>query len=577
MRVDVTAPNKIEENQRRIYSQMLPRPHFLSFRAKIFALLALCSLAINTVGQTAAGTAPSAFSVAETSIVNGITVESIKSATSALSAADMEGRGTMQPGGEKAANWIADRFKALGLKPLGDKGTFLQRVDFKEVIPADMTFDIGGQKLVHGTDFAFIPQNNGNKEVSGEMVFIAYGIQAKSINRDDLAGMDLQGKVVVMLEGPPASVPKDAWEKQKASQIFMQGVIMKGAAAIIFIGHGREEHSPDEGISYSSRRQILRPDEKGYPEFVPPFIYVGSKAADMLFAKSGTTLKDALASAEQSSFKPIKLNQKAKIAAKYKVTKGTSPNVVGYIEGSDPKLKEEAVLFSAHYDAYGVENGKVYNGAADNALGTAEMLAVAESYIKAGLKPKRSMIFLAVTAEEYGLFGSKYWSKHPTWDIKKVNANLNLDGIGSEVYGPVKTMVGYGAEHSTLGAMMDEVAHAMSIATIPDPFPEEKIFYRSDHYSFVERGVPSLMLMGAPAGAKEIWMKRIKDWEKGDYHQPGDTIKPDWAWEGAETVAEIMGIMGWRVSEANAMASWLPTSRFAKIERGNTKEVPEEK
>lgn len=186
------------------------------------------------------------------------------------------------------------------------------------------------------------------------------------------------------------------------------------------------------------------------------------------------------------------------------------------------------------------------------------------------------MVFLAVTGEEYGLFGSKYWSKNPTWNIKKVAADLNLDGIGSEVYGPVKTMVGYGAEHSTLGSMMDDVARTMAIETIPDPFPEEKIFYRSDHYSFVERGVPSLMLMGVPAGAKEIWMKRIKVWEKGDYHQPGDVIQPDWAWEGAETVAEIMGIMGWRVSEADIMPSWLPLSRFAKLERGNSKELPEE-
>ena len=557
---------------------MTTQPSYRSARSQMFALLTVLIFAFNTLAQTAAGTAPATISDAERSITNSITVESIRSATVTLSAADMEGRGTMQPGGEKAANWIADRFKSLGLKPLGDKGSYLQRVDFKEVVPADMAFAVGDQQLKHGSDFALVPMNNGNKEVSGEMIFVSYAIQAKSVNRDDLAGVDLQGKVVVMLEGPPASIPKEAWDKQKASQVFLQGVMMKGAAAIVFIGHGREEHTPDESISYLSRRQIVLPDEKGYPAFVPPMIYVGSKAAETLFAKSGTTLKEALASSELQAFKPIKLNQKAKITAKYKVTKGSSPNVAGYIEGSDPKLKEEAVLFSAHYDAYGVENGKVYPGAADNALGTAEMLAVAESYTKAELKPKRSMIFLAITGEEYGLYGSKYWSKHPTWDIKKVAANLNLDGIGSEVYGPVKTMVGYGAEHSTLGAMMDDVARTMSITTIPDPFPSEKIFYRSDHYSFVERGVPALMLMGAPAGDKEVWIKRIKDWQKtGDYHQPGDTIKDDWAWEGAETVAEIMGIMGWRVSEAATMPSWLPASRFAKLERGNSKEIPEEK
>ncbi len=417
--------------------------------------------------------------------------------------------------------------------------------------------------------------NNGNKDIGGEMVFVAYGIQAQSIKRDDLAGIDVSGKVVVMLEGPPASIPKEAWKKQNASFVFMQGIMMKGAAAIVYIGHGREEHSPDESIQYLGRRQIMMPDEEGYPAEVPPIIYVGAKAAEKLFAKSGVTLKDALAQSENTSFKPIKLNQKAKIVAKYKMTKGTSSNVVGYIEGSDPTLKSEAVLFSAHYDAYGVENGKIYPGAADNALGVAEMLAVAEAFSK--IKPKRSMVFLAVTGEEYGLYGSKYWAKKPTWDIKKVAANLNLDGIGSEVYAPVKTMVGYGAEHSTLGAMLADVAKIMDINVIPDPIPDEKIFLRSDHYSFVERGVPALMLMGAPAGEKEVWMKRIKDWEKTDYHNPGDTIKPDWAWEGAETVAEVMGIMGWRISEMGKMPEWLSTSRFAKFERGNTKEIPEEK
>lgn len=520
--------------------------------------------------------AQAALSATEKEIADKITVASIKEATAALSADDMQGRGTMQPGGDKAANWIADRFQKLGLKPLGDKGSFLQKVEFKETVAtSETTFKVGDQSLAFGTDFAFVPMNNGNKDVGGEMVFVAYGIQAKSINRDDLAGIDVAGKVVVMLEGPPAGISKEAWDKQKAGQVFVQAIMLKGASAIVFIGHGREEHPPDEAIQYMGRRQIMMPDEEGYPAEVPPIVYVGSKAAEKLFAKSSVNLKDALAQSEKNDFKPIKLNQKAKIVGKYKSTKGTSSNVVGYIEGSDPALKSEAVLFSAHYDAFGTENGKIYPGAADNALGTAELLAVAEAFSK--MKPKRSMIFIAVTGEEYGLYGSKFWAKKPTWDIKKVAANLNLDGIGSEVYGPVKTMVGYGAEHSSLGAMLADVAKIMAINVIPDPIPDEKIFYRSDHYSFVERGVPALMLMGAPAGEKEVWLKRIRDFEKTDYHNPGDVIKSDWTWEGAETVAEVMGIMGWRISETEKMPEWLSTSRFAKLERGNTKELPPEK
>lgn len=543
-----------------------------AWRRYIYAFFLIFAFWAQSLGQAAALTA------VEGRIADGITVSSIKDSVNALTAAEMQGRGTMQPGGEKAANWIADRFQRLGLKPLGDKGTYLQKFDLKETVAApETTFKVGDEALVHGVDYAFQPQNNGNREVSGDMVFVAYGIQAKSIGRDDLAGFDLQGKVVVMLEGPPANIPKDAWKQQKASSIFFRAVVTKGAAAIVYIGHGREEHSPEETISYHSRRQISPPDEPGFPVEMPPVVYVASSAAEKLFAKSGVSLKDALAGAETNGFKAFKLNQKAKLAAKYKSTRGTSPNVVGYIEGSDPKLKEEAVLFSAHYDAFGTENGKTYPGAADNALGTAEMLAVAESYSKLAEKPKRSMVFLAVTAEEYGLYGSKHWAKAPTWNIKKVAANLNLDGIGTEVYGPVKIIVGYGAEHSSLGAMMEDVAKTMQIDTIPDPVPDEKVFYRSDHYSFVERGVPALMLMGAPGGDKQVWMKRIFDFEKTDYHQPGDVIQAGWAWEGAETVAEVMGIMGWRVSESPTMPSWLPTSRFGKLERGNLKPLPEEK
>ncbi len=528
-----------------------------------------------TFAQAVAPAPVSALSATEKEIIDKITVASIKDATVALSSKEMEGRGTMQPGGDRAANWIADRFKKLGLKPLGDKDSYLQKVEFKETVAAPETsFQIGEEKLQHGTDFGILPMNNGNKDISGDMVFVAYGIVADSIKRNDLKGIDVRGKVVVMLEGPPVNIPKDAWKAQDAQMLFVGGLIRQGAAAIVYIGHGREDNPPDELISYFSRRQIAMPDEEGYPPFVPPFVYVGEKAAEKLFAKSDVTLKDALTQAESNDFKPFKLNQKAKLVAKYKSVKGTSSNVAGYIEGSDPKLKEEAVLFSAHYDAYGKEGDKIYYGAADNALGTAEMLAVAEAYSK--MKPKRSMIFIAVTGEEYGLYGSKYWAKKPTWDIKKVAANLNLDGVGTEVYAPVKTMVGYGAEHSSLGAMLEEVSTSLGIKLVPDPVPDEKIFYRSDHYSFVERGVPALMLMGAPDDMPAA-IKRMKEWEKVNYHQPGDTVQENWVWEGAETVAEVMGVLGWRISEMEKMPEWLATGKFAKLERGNTKELPEDK
>lgn len=545
----------------------------------VLALSMLAILSGQTFAQAAAKTAPPAAAVslsqAEKQLSDAIKLETIKEVTTALSAPDMQGRGTMQPGGEKAAQYIADRFKKLGLKPLGDNGTYLQKVNFTErSFTPETSFKVGDESFKMGTDYAVMPLYNGDENASGEMVFIAYGIPGESKMRDDLAGVDMRGKIAVMLEGPPANFDKETWEENQFSMKAVFNLVRAGAAGIVFVNHGREEQKFDDVAMYFSRRQISLPGgESNYPEFLPPFIQVSNATAEKLFAKSGVTFKDALAAAERNDFKPIELKQNAGIIAKYKNTEGTSPNVVAVLEGSDPALKAEAVLFSAHYDAYGTEDGKFYPGAADNALGVAEMFSVAEAFAKSERKPKRSLIFLAVTAEEYGLYGSKHWSKNPTWDIKKVAANLNLDGVGTEVYGPVTEMVGYGAEHSTLGAMLNEVAGAMKIKVISDPFPEEKVFYRSDHYSFVERGVPSLMLLGENGGD---WIKRMKDWEKTDYHNTGDVIRPTWHWEGAKTVADVMGIMGLRLANAEKMPEWLKSSRFGNLERGNTQELPEE-
>lgn len=554
----------------------------LAWQKPFAAVMMFTLLSISTFAQTVATATVTAkgdsLSKVETELTTNIALDSIKKYTNALSADDMEGRGTLQPGGDKAADWIANQFKSLGLKPLGDKDSYLQSIKFRESKFTDGTsFRVGNETLKMGTDYGVGTFSIHEGSHSGDMVFVAYGIVVESIKRNDLKGINVRGKVVVVLEGPPANIPKKAWDDQKANQIFIGNLIRKGAKAIVFIGQGREQQPPGTMLDYYSRRQISLASEK-QETFVPiPFVYASDAAADKMFAKSGVTRKEALERAESNDFKPINLNQKANIKIKTTSSKGTSSNVVGYIEGSDPKLKGEAVLFSAHYDAYGIENGKIYNGAADNALGTAEMLAVAEAYSKMNPKPKRSMIFLAVTGEEYGLYGSKYWAKKPTWNIKKVSANLNLDGIGTEVYGPVKNMVGFGAEYSTLGAMLDDVAKSYGIKIMPDPQPEENVFLRSDHYSFVERGVPALMLMGAPEGTKEELIAKIKAWEKVNYHQPSDDVMKDWDWTGAKTVADMMGVLGLRIANQETMPEWLDGTRFGKLKRGNTKDLPKEK
>jgi Zn-dependent M28 family amino/carboxypeptidase len=537
-------------------------------------LLLVSSVASQQVTSTAL--APT-LSAEEEALGARVKVETIKEVVAALSADDMQGRGTMQPGGDKAANYIADRFAKLGLKPLGNNNSFFQPVKFRETqLLPETSFKVGEESLKLGRDYYLSPPPSVDKSISGELVFIAYGLTSTTPRRNDLAGMNVQGKIVVMLDGPPKIVSKESWTAAKAQMNITRELILGGAAALISVNTGTEEHPFSEAADYLTRRRIERADEEEWPAFVPPFINLSNEAATKIFADSGATYAEALAKAEEEGFKAFSLKKSAKITVKLKKGKGSSNNVVGLLEGSDPTLKAEALVYSAHYDAYGVSAEKgVYHGAADNGLGVGEMFAVAEAFAAAPTRPKRSIIFLAVTGEEYGGYGSDYWVKNPTWKIKQVAADLNLDGMGTEVYGPVKTLVGYGEEHSTLGTILKAAATAQGLNVIQDPMPDEKSFYRSDHYFFVKKGVPGIMILGAPAGDSAAWVKRMKEWEKTDYHQPSDVIRPDWNWDGPRTIAVLSAVMGLRIANDEQMPSWLPKSPFNR-ERGTNEPPPPE-
>jgi hypothetical protein len=544
---------------------------------QLSVLLAILLLTSSALGWTQA-TAPvttKALSATEQQLVESINLATIKETVNALAADEMQGRGTAQPGGDKAAAYLADRFAKLGLKPLGINNTYLQPVKFKEtLVSPETTITVGDQKLKLGPDFFILPPFTGDENVNGGAVFVGYGFQDQK--RNDLAGIDVRGKVMVLREGPPPEVSKEAWSKAQGPVGVIRGLISRGAAAIVLINQYTEERSYAESADYLTRRRVQLESDQELPDFLPPFIALSEAAADKLFAGSGVTKADAFAKAEREDFTPIDLKHSATVTVRLKKGKGVGSNVVALLEGSDPKLKSEALVYSAHYDAYGLStDNRIYHGAADNALGVAEMMAVAEAMSRAPTKPRRSVIFIAVTGEEYGGFGSDYWVKNPTWDIKQVAANLNLDGMGTEIYGPVKVMVGYGPEHSTLGAIMNDVAAASGIQVIPDPMPEAKAFYRSDHYLFVQRGVPALMILGAPDGPVKTWTDRLKKWSKTDYHQPTDTVRPDWDWSGPRTIASLMLVMGLRVANDEAMPSWLPTSVFNR-ERGTDKPAPPE-
>ncbi|HQR39649.1 MAG TPA: M28 family peptidase [Blastocatellia bacterium] len=493
--------------------------------------------------------------------------KTIQNTVTVLSAKDMEGRGTATPGGDRAAQWIADQFAALGLKPAGENGTYLQPVAFKSSqINSESSVTAGTVALKFGEEFVPAPPFTMDKtSASGDLVFVGYGVASTDLARDDFAGLDVKGKIVVVLSGRPKNSDEAKWTKSVNQQTLIGGLVQRGVAGIVVAGYDTPERSFSKISGYLTRRSVSLASVAQMPFQLPPIVLTSSAGAEKLFAASGATFADAKTKAETGEFASRALGTTGNMTIIVDRKEGKGSNVAAVLEGSDPTLKAQAILYTAHYDAFGLTNsGGYYPGAADNALGVGEIIAIAEAMSKDKNRPRRSIVFLAVTGEEYGLLGAKYWADHPTWPLENVAANINYDGIGTEIYGPVKQVVGFGAEYSDIGTVFEQAVVATGMRSVPDPMPEEKAFYRSDHYAFVKKGVPALMLLGGPDGPTEVWIKRANEWLEKDYHQTTDVIGADWDWGGARTVATIGLVVGMRLAAADAMPQWLASSPFQR-------------
>lgn len=542
-----------------------------------FTLLSSTALAWQQVATGAgAASAPARKAAATLTAVEKkaaarVKLETIREVTTALSSPAFEGRGTGQPGADKAAQYLVDRFTKLGLKPAGENGTYLQAIKFKSAqVSSETSVKVGDAALKHGEDYVILPPYNSDRaDATGGLVFAGFGVVSPELKRDDLAGLDLKGKVVILLGGQPDGVDAAAWKRVTSPQVRAVNIFGRGALAMIVGNAGSTAQPFSTIVNYLSRRRVSLASSPAAMFQIPPVLLVSDAAIEKAFAGSEMTYAQTLAKAKTGESVSRDLGKTATLALRFKREETTSSNVAGVLEGSDPKLKEEAIVYSAHYDAYGIESdGRIFPGAADNALGVAMITSVAEGIVKAfpkpSARPRRSIIFLAVTGEEYGLFGSEYWVAHPTWPLDKVAADINFDGIGTEVYAPVKRVVGFGAEHSDLGTVFEDVAAATGNIVTPDPMPEENAFVRSDHYAFVKKGVPALMLLGGPAGDVSLWIPRARKWLETDYHSPSDTVKPDWNWTGPQTLAQLGLVIGLRVANADAMPIWRTTSPFNK-------------
>ena len=522
-------------------------------------------------------------SSAEQAGASQVKAETVRDVTTVLSSKEMEGRGMAQPGGERASKYVAEKFAKAGLKPGGNGSSFLQQIRVRvQTLTPDTQFKVGNNAFKFKQDFAVAqPVGTELKDIAGKIVFVAYGVVSPELQRDDLAGIDVSGKIVMVLSGTPKGVTAKAWEKESAQRTVFGRLINRGAAGFIVIYDGNPSRFPIAAAAVSNRLVSLAEPiasaslparwslELLADKFtVPTSVLISESAAENILADVGETFSQIKQQAETGRFVSHDLNVTASISPRVKLETGSTGNVVGIIEGSDPKLKSEALVYSAHYDAFGIDTeGTIYPGASDNALGVGKLVAVAEVFAKLTTRPHRSIIFIATTGEEYGDLGAEYWLQHPTWPIDKVAADINFDGSVLEVWGKLAFLLDFGLDLSDMNDVVSSVASALDIEIYPDPAPDEGFFYRSDQYAFVKKGIPSIFLMGGPAMNPNVLFRRATEWQATRYHMPTDVIGSDWNWEGAQMLAAFALVTGMRVANQEKMPSWKSNSPYQRASK----------
>jgi Zn-dependent M28 family amino/carboxypeptidase len=534
--------------------------------------------------QNASHNSAPAAATAQQAAMNSIDAEKIRATVKYLSDDALEGRGTGQKGGDKAADWIAAQFKSYGLLPAGDNGTYFQSVNFYGV-----TTD-GKQ-----TQFAFVPKS-GNEialkfaddyvatdqthseksEINAPIIYVGYGIKAPEYNWDDYKGVDLKGKVALMLVNEPPSDDPDFF-KGRALTYYgrwtykYEEAARRGAVGVILIHKTDMASYPWEVVrnSWGGESSLLQDDKE--PKLKSAG-WIQLDAARKLAQAAGHDLDQMLKEANSRSFKPVDLGVRLKETIVTKVRPFSSRNVIGKVTGSDDKLKQQAVMFTAHYDHLGIHadepGDNIYNGAADNATGCGILLELARAFANASAKPKRSVIFASVTAEEQGLLGSRYLGEHPPIPARDISLDLNFDDI--QPLGEPLQLVVSGAERTTVYPTVQAVAQEFGMAIQPDDHPEAGHYYRSDHFSMARVGVPAFSMNEGALfkGHDLVWgEEKEKDYVTHRYHQPSDEYRADMDFTADAKLAKIGLVLAWDVANQPALAGWLPGDEFEKARK----------
>lgn len=482
----------------------------------------------------------------------------------------LEGRNAGTRGYDLAARYVAARFESLGLQPAGTDGWY-QRVPFimaKADPKAPSAITIGGQRFVTGSDVLVSPNPlHSNLDESAEAVFVGYGLEDARLGLDDYKGLDVRGKVVVILYGAPSDLPSEvaaALNDRKADV-----AEAKGAIGIIIIATPLllEEFAWERIVEFSSNPRLRWIQADGQPHIDNPKLRLGGfihpRAADVLFRGAGRSWQQMAAEIADKKARPrgFAIPGKLRFERHSLVERTQSPNVIGLLPGYDPELAKESVMLTAHLDHDGIvqpKNGdSIMNGAMDNAAGIATMLEAAHAFVESGKRPKRSILFVALTAEEDGLLGSEYLAEYPTPSSQRVVANVNLDM-------PILTydfedVIAFGAEHSTIGPAVQRAVQQIGVKLSPDPMPERGLFTRSDHYSFVQKGIPAVYLATGEAGPGK---SASDSFVKNHYHQVTDDIRLPINWQAGARFARVNYLIARELADAPQAPRWYADDYF---------------
>jgi Zn-dependent M28 family amino/carboxypeptidase len=521
----------------------------------------------------------SAAATAQTARIPAVSIDTLKTVTKTLSSDEYEGRAPTTPGETKTVAYIVERMKAAGLEP-GNKGGWFQDVPMVEttagnVSPVRFTGGKTPIELAYRTDMVLGTYRVVPKiaVTNSDVVFVGYGINAPERGWNDYAGIDVKGKTVVILVNDPD------WRETGATGLFggramtyygrwtykFEEAARQGAAAAIIV-HDTEPAAYGWGVVQSSWTgpQLQQDTPGGHMDQSQVVGWIQNPAAQALFASAGQDLARLSAAAAIKGFKAVPLGLKASVSFTNTIRRQASKNVVGILSGTSHA--DDYVLYSAHWDHLGrcdaVKGDDICNGAVDNASGVAGLIALAEAAVKAGATP-RSQVFLAVTAEESGLIGSKFYAENPIYPLAQTVGGVNMDGLN--VVGKAKDFVLVGAGKSELEDLVKPLVAAQGRVIGVEPSPEKGYYYRSDHFSMARLGVPMLygesgedLVVGGSAAGRAA----SEDYVVNRYHKPQDEYDAAWNWDGALSDLAIYGGLGHLLATTDTWPNWHPTAEF---------------